>query len=166
MDPQFYLSPAEERARYELHQNSSQDAGFLKFLEPFVDFVQSSVPAGGKLLDFGSGPEKVLSGLLVQRGFQVVGYDPYFENEAQNLMHSFDGIFLHEVIEHLKDPLAELSLLQMKLKPKASILIRTSLHQGEDHFKTWYYPKDSTHIGFFSRKTEKFLQKKFALRFF
>ena len=165
MDPQFYLSHQAERLRYEQHENSGQSPGYLQFLAPFVDFLSQNCPEGSRLLDFGSGPEPVLAQLLREKKYDVQIYDLFFAPREQVFQSDFDGIYLHEVIEHLKDPKAELEKLKKNLRPSAQIFIRTSLHQGTEFFRTWSYPKDVTHLHFFSRQTEKFLQQTLPIRF-
>lgn len=108
--PSCRLDAAAERKRYECHNNSALDAGYVSSLQPTIDAVvrhfsgrnataalqatslpfedngsdSPSVPQArpAEGLDFGCGPAPVLVELLNAKGFAVRGYDPFFAPDA------------------------------------------------------------------------------------
>jgi 2-polyprenyl-3-methyl-5-hydroxy-6-metoxy-1,4-benzoquinol methylase len=66
-------------------------------------------------------------------------------------------------LEHFYSPKNELDKILNLLKPNGMILIRTERHLGRDHFSSWYYHKDPTHVIFFSKSTFEFVAKRYNL---
>lgn len=180
LDPAFRLSAEAEKERYLKHHNSLADSGYVQFLQKMVDQLLienselSSVPACApkgdldsvlrpnpvsalesapvSVLDYGSGPEPILAQMVQSLGFQVQMYDPFFSANKNVLTEKYNFILLNEVLEHFYDPLRELSLLQGLLHEGGKIIVQTQLHRGEEHFADWWYPRDPTHVSFFSKK--------------
>lgn len=150
------LSEDEERSRYLLHDNSAQNSGYLMYLKKFLkDCVLPHVPEKAAVLDFGSGPEPVLSGLLREHGFQVSSYDPFFLPDTDYRLKLFDAVILLEVAEHLHDPLAVLRELKGVLAPRGCIIIHTRMIDGMSmkEFSSWWYKEDLTHVVFYSTES-------------
>ncbi len=165
LDPACFPSLEEEKKRYLLHKNSAQDSGYTAYLRQFIDtaILPYLVP-GSRVLDFGSGPEPVLSTLLRDSGFDCDSYDPFFMPGDRWRGSSYDAIVLHEVAEHLHDPGKTLLGIIPYLKPGGLIAVRTRFPPAEDGaFLSWWYRMDSTHVGFF---TPAGLEKLFAPRGF
>ena len=59
--PDQYLSSQEEKAQYDLHQNSPNDQGYRQFLSRLFIPMQKRLAPGSRGLDFGSGPRKPIS---------------------------------------------------------------------------------------------------------
>jgi SAM-dependent methyltransferase len=149
------LPPAEERARYLLHHNDPEEAGYRSYLTSFVEraIVPFAAP-GARVLDFGSGPVPALAMLLRERGYTVSIYDPYFAPDRRTLNGPFDLVAVHEVIEHLRRPYATLARLARRLRPHGVLAIRTRFSPGEpEAFARWWYRQDPTHVGFFEART-------------
>ena len=51
-DPQTYLSHEEERKRYETHQNSMANKGYVQFLNPAVKLLLPHLKKGDRGLEF------------------------------------------------------------------------------------------------------------------
>ena len=66
--PAFHLSPSDEKAVYDLHQNSSADQGYRNFLSRIFEPVHARIAPGSHGLDFGSGPGPTLSVMFEEVG--------------------------------------------------------------------------------------------------
>ena len=142
----------EERRRYLLHENDAGDPGYVRWLESFLEFsLIPELPVGAGVLDFGSGPEPVLAGMLRGRGYEVSLEDPYF---APGIPPGpFHLITALEVFEHLSRPRDVLNSLTSRLLPRGRLCISTEfLPQKPEDFENWHYRSDPTHIGFFTKR--------------
>ncbi len=158
--PDFYLSAEAEQARYQFHQNNIEDAGYVAFLnkaiQPALPFLNTTM----KGLDYGCGPMPTLSKLLQQQGFACADYDPYFFPEL-NTNHQYEFIFATECFEHFFQPEKELKTILSLLNDNGLLIIMTEQWQTVEHFATWYYPKDPTHVCFYHNNTFNFIAEKF-----
>jgi SAM-dependent methyltransferase len=168
--------PAEmERKRYLAHINSPEDKGYVDMFKRFIE--ESIVPFQGKIkrkkttaLDFGCGPGPVLAGLLKQNGYETDIYDIYFAPEPVYRRRTYDLITCTEVLEHLKDPLKEITELKKHLKPGGIMAAMTLFHPvdgtpgGDKAFNRWWYRRDRTHISFYRPETFKCLANKLNLK--
>ncbi len=152
LNPSARLSHAEEKRRYELHNNSPDDPGYRLWLQTFLDFALNPPPASGtKVLDFGSGPVPVLAGMLKEKGYMVRLEDPFFAPAHPE--GPFSLITALEVFEHLSEPALVLGDLGKRLSPGGRLCLSTEfLPDNPGDFETWPYRSDATHISFFSRK--------------
>ena len=153
LDPLFYLSPEQEKARYNMHNNTVQSDGYKKWLLSFINTaVKPFVEKGGSILDFGSGPTAVLGDLLILEGYSVDLYDKFFHDSEY--YGSYDMITSTEVFEHISEPVSVLKQLKKSLKKNGYLSIKTAFHpEEEEEFLTWWYKEDKTHISFFSKET-------------
>ncbi len=120
--------------------------------------VPSGPAPSGARAGIGAGPGPVLAELLRKEGFQTDIYDKYFAPEKVYLNKKYDLITATEVFEHLKDPLSTLKLLKKHLNANGILAIMTLFHQNDDeHFKQWWYRRDSTHISFYTPKTLQYM---------
>ncbi len=161
LDPAFFPSREEEKRRYLLHKNSAADSGYAAYLRHFVDTaIFPYLIPGSRILDFGSGPEPVLSSLLRDSGYDCDSYDPFFMPSDRWRGRDYDAVILHEVVEHLHDPGKTLLGIIPNLKPGGLIAVRTRFPPADDEdFLSWWYRMDPTHVGFF---TPASLEKLFA----
>ena len=159
-----FLSEAEERKRYRLHDCSMNDPGYVAIFEEFIDqaikpFIQ---PGNTRMaLDFGSGPDPnpVLPALLSRLGFRTVHYDKFFHPDSQWLSQpsQYHLITMTEVVEHLRQPQQQIPQLMRLLCPDGILALMTRFHpvrrpvkSETDAFLNWWYRRDPTHISFFS----------------
>lgn len=157
-------SPHAELARYALHRNSYDDAGYTAWIASYLDRIAPIIPEGGTVLDFGSGPEPVPGRLLSERGYQVCIYDPFFSPGTSWRSESWNAIMMHEVAEHLADPHAILSELYPLLAPGGVLCIRTRFApRARKDFERWWYRMDSTHVGFFREATMRWIALRWQL---
>lgn len=155
-DPAFLPSEEQCLKEYSLHENSFEDPRYISYFKKFIDHtVLPFVSEGKRALDFGSGPAPVLAFLLEESyGYQTDCYDLFFSPEKVYVGKEYDLITCTEVIEHLSDPLASFKLFASLLAPKGVLAIMTLLHHDdEEHFFSWHYIREESHITFYSLKT-------------
>ncbi|HJN18942.1 MAG TPA: class I SAM-dependent methyltransferase [Armatimonadota bacterium] len=159
---EFLLAPGEERARYELHENSADDAGYVQFLSNLSDELIPLLDPGAEGLDFGSGPTPVLCGLLDDAGFTMRGYDLYFQPDESALQRSYDFISCTETVEHFRDPAKEFDRLDGLLRPGGVLGVMTAMLDDWSGFADWHYPRDDTHICFYSPDVMRWIAARFG----
>ena len=166
IDPSFIVNLEREKAQYENHHNSLENEGYVKMFEDFMDLFWDMLPCKEiHALDFGSGPTPVLAELLKKRGAKVDCYDKFYQPQTLFEDKTYDLITSTEVFEHLENPLQTLEMLVRYLKPNGIIAIMTLFHPNDTElFIKWWYPRDPTHISFFTCKTLEILGKKYNLK--
>jgi SAM-dependent methyltransferase len=147
-----WLPPAAERARYDKHDNTPGNAGYLDLLSEVVTAARRLRQPPARVLDFGCGERAVLCTLLADAGYLATGYDPAYPDRA-TLDGTFDLVVLCEVIEHVRDLRAELVRIARHLAPDGRVLVRTRLYPSPDRMADWWYARDVTHINFFAEPT-------------
>ncbi|OHD19971.1 MAG: hypothetical protein A2Y38_21075 [Spirochaetes bacterium GWB1_59_5] len=176
VDPGRVPTPEAEAARYRLHRNSYDDERYRLWIAEFLDATAEYLPAGARVLDFGSGPEPVPARLLAERGCAVTIYDPFFAPGDTWRKNRWDAILVHEVAEHLVNPLPVFVELAGLLMPGGALCIRTRFPPrgsnaetdsitGADRaeFARWRYRMDETHVGFFCERTMRWLAQRLGL---
>ncbi|MFW6001519.1 MAG: class I SAM-dependent methyltransferase [Halanaerobium sp.] len=165
IDKEKIVEPEEEKERYESHDNTHQNEGYVKMLE---DFLKKSVFPFIKdidnVLEFGCGPGPVLADLLKREDYQVDKYDPYFYPEKVYENKRYDLITSTEVFEHFSDPRKEIELLTSHLKDGGYLAVMTSFHPGPETFDDWWYKWDPTHIVFYNLNTFQTLAEDYNLK--
>ncbi|WP_318488449.1 class I SAM-dependent methyltransferase [Photobacterium leiognathi] len=160
-DPNAQLTPEQEKAVYDQHQNNPEDMGYRQFLSrvatPLVERLPANASEG---LDFGSGPGPTLSIMLEEMGYNMAIYDPYFAPDPSVLTRQYDFVTCTEAIEHFYQPAKEWGLLLSMIKLGGWLGLMTKLATDADGFKRWHYKNDPTHVSFFSRDTFRFLAKR------
>jgi len=150
---EFHLAPEQEKLRYAKHTNHKTDAAYVKYLSSVVSDVLSLPVVSPRILDFGSGPEHVLTDILNEQGARCVPHDPLYGITAPQTPGAFDIVVVCEAIEHMRNLPRELACMALLLKPGGFIYIHTQLYDVVDDFVSWWYIIDTTHINFFCRKT-------------
>ncbi len=151
-----------EKIRYEKHQNSKENQGYLNFLSPVFNYIVQNISPTSIGLDYGCGPNPVLANLLKDKGYSLNLYDPFFYTDAHVLGMEYDFIICTEVVEHFHNPYQEFERLSKLLNREGILLIMTELHLPALDFKNWYYKNDFTHVVFYSEKTFAFIAKHFG----
>lgn len=159
----FYLSPEAERREYLLHENDVEDRRYQQFVSPITDFIFGHYGAGDAGLDFGCGTGPVISKLLLDRGFNIKQYDPFFAPDVSTLRGIYDYIVLCEVAEHFHRPDQEFRQLAAMLKHEGRLLMMTLLYQDDIDFVHWRYRQDDTHVFIYRRETIDFLGAAYSL---
>ncbi len=155
--PEQHLSAEDEKTRYDLHSNSSDDSGYRLFLSRLFAPLHERLKPGSCGLDFGSGPGPTLSVLFQEAGHTMKLYDHFYAPDSTVLNAHYDFITASEVVEHLHNPRMVLEKLWGCLKPQGYLGIMTKLVKNRDAFAGWHYIHDPTHVCFFSRETFSWL---------
>lgn len=166
LDPKDFLDPKEEQDRYALHENDIGDQGFLKFVTPLLNVIQTKTTKDQSGLDFGCGPGPIIAHELKKKAYNIKCYDPFYANDREALKQKYDFVFANEVVEHFHKPLDGFRQCFQLLKPKESFLfIGTQIRANDKQaFKSWYYRRDPTHTCFYSEITLKWLATKFEAK--
>lgn len=154
-----YLTPEDEKAHYELHNNDVNDVRYQNFVSPIVNAILQDFTPNDKGLDFGSGTGPVVSKMLRDQGFQMENYDLYFENKPELLTRKYDYISCCEVMEHFKQPLQEFQLLHSILLSNGKLYCKTEVFKNQKPFEDWYYKDDFTHVFIYQETTLHWIQK-------
>lgn len=157
MGTEHILCPEKEKARYETHNNDVNNAGYQNFVSPVVERVRQLFSAEQPGLDFGCGPGPVISKMLHDCSYNIVTYDPYFENRPERLNASYDYIVCCEVIEHFCHPAEEFPRLASMLNPGGRLICKTHLYEPGIDFSRWYYKNDETHVFIYQSKTIEYI---------
>ena len=154
---QFHLSPGDEKAQYDLHENNSEDKDYRRFLGRLVDPLVKRLAPASKGLDFGCGPGPCLPVMLEEQGHSMSLYDLYYADNTALLAKEYDFITATEVVEHLSEPAKELQHLWRLIKPGGYLGLMTKLVADAEKFASWHYKTDPTHISFFSQQSFEYL---------
>lgn len=177
LDPKLRLPSMEEKKRYLQHKNCDEDERYHLFLDQLwsplknillkkIDVKEIVHPIRG--LDYGCGPEPVLVKKILREGFDIEGYDPYF-NEKLSLLkfnkentHKYSFITCTEVVEHFYHPLDEFERWKHLIAPGGLLGVMSHwFDKNKSDFKSWYYRKDPTHVSFYREKTLMYLSNLF-----
>jgi SAM-dependent methyltransferase len=164
-DPSCYQSITDQKARYDLHENDEDDAGYRAYFQRFLDFVLPIVGSPETALDFGCGRSTLLANILNSMNIVTDVYDPIYHPEKQYDSKKYDLIVSTEVFEHLHDPDTLFFHLVSHLNEGGYLALQTQFHPNDESaFKPWYYHKDPTHIVFFRPKTFAVLAEKYSCK--
>lgn len=152
------LSEEDEKARYEQHENTLENAGYRQWLESFIQDAFLPWYKEGNILDFGSGPSPALTELLKEQSYPVFSYDPYF-SPVWPADHPYHMFLVCEVLEHIKDPLKEFRKLYDQAAEDGILSLKTQFLPNfeRESFRGWWYKEDPTHICFYSPRSLKVL---------
>lgn len=164
LDPTQCLSVEDEEIRYRKHNNNILDLGYQKFVQPIVDGVTRKYSPNHMGLDYGAGPGPVASHLLLQQGFELVLFDPFFHNNPEVLLSQYDFIICSEVAEHFYNPYIEFAKLRSLLKPKGTLFCLTDIFPDDVDFQNWHYKNDETHVFFYHSKALDYIVTEFGFK--
>lgn len=183
VDTSFLPDVPHERERYEQHDNTPDNAGYVSFLSRALDPLLPYMSDGAICLDHGCGPGPVLAGLVRAEGFTCWAYDPIFypdglaEAAAElgsgtsnvldpiaTLSEAFDVVFSTECFEHFHQPAQTISEIVGMVKKGGYLGVMTEMWTDLDRFSSWYYTRDDTHVIFFHEQTFDWLCGEYGLR--
>lgn len=160
-DVDYYFSSEQEKRHYEFHNNDVNDLGYQKFTSPITNEVLACFSPDTLGLDFGCGKGPVITKQLIDRGYSVHLYDPYFYPDKSYVNHQYDYIFSCEVFEHFHHPHQEIIHLKSLLKSGGLLLIMTHLYENQRPFESWYYRKDETHVFIYTAQTFEYIAQQY-----
>lgn len=161
------ISAHEEKALYDLHQNSPDDSGYHAFLTQITVPLHALLLEQGKPraqgLDFGAGPGPALPGILAGLGHQCTIYDLFYAPELATLSRTYDFICATEVFEHLAQPAKVLDQLLSCLQPQGLLAVMMQRPDEQSDFSRWGYLNDPTHISFYTNTALSFISTHWPL---
>jgi hypothetical protein len=163
-DPRSFLNAEEELARYELHENDPEDAGYRRFLNQLAAPLLQRIAPGTQGLDYGCGPGPALAQMLREAGMSMQLYDPFYAPDRSVLARQYDFVTCTEVVEHFYQPLRNWQELADLLRPGGWLGVMTALRTDAIDFARWHYPTEPTHVMFYAHKTIRFLAEQLNLR--
>lgn len=152
----------QELNRYGTHNNQYSNIQYRQYQQSIID---QAAAAGvdfqaGPVLDYGGGRDQVLAKLLKEQGVNAWCYDPLYGitdlSEAP-----FAAVISCEAAEHFFDPQAEFEKIASIIKSSGQIYIQTRMTDRIDHFTSWWYINDVTHVVFYSSKTFQYLADRY-----
>ncbi len=164
LNPTRYLSPKDEKKRYETHLNDVNDKRYQNFVMPLVSHVLANYNSTDLGLDFGAGTEPVVSKLLSDKGYLIKQYDPFFANDENILKYQYDYIVSSEVVEHFHNPDLEFVKLRSLLRKGGELICKTHIYNPDIKFSNWYYKNDLTHVFIYQKETIEYIANHFAMR--
>ncbi len=148
------ISEADEKKRYDSHQNSESDPGYKNYLNQIAEAMLPFLNKKEEGLDFGCGSSKIMEEILSDNGFKTRSFDLYYHPEEALLKGKYHFLILSEVIEHLRNPREILLNLKGMLHANGKIFIKTKWYPDKIHdFSQWFYKRDLTHIQFFNESS-------------
>ena len=162
----LYFNEANEKNHYEQHNNDVNDAGYKNFTAPVTNTILEYCSTDMLGLDYGCGKGPVISKQLLEKGYRVDLFDPYFYPNTSYLNNTYDYIFSCEVFEHFYNPFEEITKLHSILKSDGLLIVKTHLYNNQTDFKNWYYRKDLTHVFIYTFKTFEYIAKRFGFDIF
>lgn len=160
-DPSLLPTPEEEQKRYKSHNNDVKDVRYQKFTAPIWQYILEHFTQQDLGLDYGSGTGPVISKMLLDQGYSIKQYDPFFSPEHALLDLEYNYIACCEVVEHFFHPRDEFTKLDNMLLPGGKFVGMTLLYQDDINFKTWSYRKDETHVFIYRKETLQFIARLF-----
>lgn len=118
---------------------------FRQHLETVADLVER-YSAGGRLIEVGCGKGFFLE-LLIERGFDVIGFDETYEgtnprmsrqNYGVGAVDPAEGLILRHVLEHIQDPFSFLTMLRDTNGGKGRIYIEVPCFDWICEHKAWF----------------------------
>lgn len=164
VDDQHLLSAADEKAQYDHHQNDPDDQAYRQFLSRALTPLLAKITEDAEGLDFGCGPGPTLSVMAEEAGIVISNYDLYYYKYSELLNRQYDFVIMTEVIEHIADAEKLLKQLDSLLKADSILAIMTKRVIDREHFTSWHYKNDPTHIRFYSQQTFRWIAAKLNWR--
>ena len=167
--PRFHVPIESERKRYQEHENSLENVGYVAMFMEKISLIKEYCPKIKTALDFGCGYEPVLKILLEREGLKTEIYDSiFFPDSPKN--KNFDLVISTETFEHLKNPFQDIKWATNYVAPSGFLAVMTRFYPSEngkpseEKFSEWYYKRDPTHIVFYSSKSFHWIADKMGFQ--
>ncbi|MEO8010038.1 MAG: class I SAM-dependent methyltransferase [Dokdonella sp.] len=157
---EYHPDSAAQRAIYDLHRNEGDDMRYRAYLDRLAAPLMERLTPGMRGLDYGCGPGPVLAAMLVERGFDMSVYDPLYADEPGVLQRRYDFVTCSEVAEHFHGPAREFERLASLLDARGWLAVMTQLLSADRDFAGWHYPRDPTHVSFYTARTLEWLAQR------
>ncbi len=157
VDQANLLEKEEEKERYDHHSDDINNQGYRNSVNPTVSEILKNFTTTDKGLDFGCGKSEIVAKLLQERGYDIVGYDPFYKPQKETLQHKYDYITACEVVEHFNNPEKEFLLLKSLLKSRGKLILQTNIFTSNIDFGNWWYKNDATHVFFYTPQCLQFV---------
>jgi hypothetical protein len=158
-DPKHHLSREEEKNRYlvtsQQQDKSVHDHDLHEIIDPALKYITPEM----KGLDYGCGPEPLLSEILTEKSFRCYNYDPLFDFGHPEEV--YDYIFATECLENFFVPANDLHKIDELLKIGGYLFVTTAQTPKIENFDKWSYKDEPTHVSFYSKATFDYIAKKF-----
>lgn len=168
-DEEAIITEERELKVYQQHNNTEENLGYVAMFQDFID--KTITPNADRIetaLDFGSGPNPVLAGILEKNGIKTDHYDKFFSPQKVYQDKRYDLITSTEVLEHISDIQGVMRLFSDHLNPNGYLALMTQFHDNDQEaYLKWWYRRDPTHILFFRPKSFDLLARQhgFTLRY-
>ncbi len=160
--PGEHLTPDEEKACYDTHENYPDDPRYRAFLSRLADPLMARLRPGAEGLDYGAGPGPALQAMLEEAGHPTAVWDPFYHRNTIVLECSYDFITCTETAEHFHDPGQEFLRLEGLLREEGWLGVMTQPPPPDHELATWYYLRDPTHVCFYPRRTLSWIADRFG----
>lgn len=149
-----------EENHYKAQWETTQAEFWKNQTDALVSYIQNYLTPK-RILDFGAGSGEMTQELQ-RHGYLVTALEPMNDGylKDQNYPFLFDAVVAVEVIEHLPNIWEELEEIEKVLEPEGIMVFSTGLTNtfielpdSIEHFKTWWYKDDPTHLSFFCNHT-------------
>lgn len=153
MCPDQRLSAGAELEQYLLHRNDPADNEYRRFLSKLAEPLLKKLKPSSRGLDYGCGPGPALAQMLRDAGHEMNLYDPYFFPDRSQLIGIYDFITCTETAEHFHRPAEEFARFDRMLSPGGWLALMTCFLTEDEHFVSWHYRRDPTHVVFYREAT-------------
>lgn len=151
----FALTDKELADDYKLHYSVYSEGDSTE--QETELFYRLHPSKSGIYLNWGSGSWSRTIDNLRKEGYNVYGYDPYAPTDSEYIIKdeetlktfSFDGIFSHDLLEHLRNPLEMFKLCSEILKPQGIMIHSTACYDyvyEYSRFHLFFYTGDSVNV--------------------
>lgn len=154
--------PARAAARYALHRNGPEDAGYVSFLRRAVDAARPHLDGVRRALDYGCGPGPALQVPLAELGIACDRWDPCFFPGPPPL-ERYPAVFATEVVEHFRDPSRDWAAMIARVAPGGLLVVMSGFWTDADAFPSWSYADDFTHVAFHHAETLQWIARRHGL---
>lgn len=158
VDPTQRLSREDEKNQYLVNANTLDEEAHIAVLNQIIEPALAYINEDMKGLDYGCGPDPLLSKLLEKKSLRCYNYDPLFDFGHPEEI--YDYIFATECLENFFVPAVDLKRMDDMLKSGGYLFITTSQSPSIEKFEDWNYRHDPTHVSFYNLETFNYIAKK------
>jgi len=118
-----------------------------------------------KYLNYGAGAWNRTIEKLREDSYDVYGYEPYAESKSDYIIRDyselekmkFDGIFSHDLLEHLRYPMETFDIFKNLLNPHGKMAHATACYE-------YLYEYTRFHLIFYTGESINYLCKKYGMK--